>query len=187
MITGLLNAKDKNDYGYPRIQVGGKWYGSDKKGSVAHAEGDFVQFEDFKNDRGYASFKYETLKSAKAPAGAATTSSSPTPAARRNDKDDYWTKKAGDDAAREPRIAYFASLERAIQLVDLAIRAGAFGALEKAKPEKKLGILQALVEETTLKIMAASYAAVVPQVEASTDEADAPLDTADTGEQELWA
>lgn len=165
MIKGQIQEKRTNDYGYSSIKVAGTWFGADKKGAVNFNEGDTVEFEPFdkpgQNGKVWPSFKYQSLKAASGNAPASKAGSSYTPP--KNAKDDYWVAKDAKDAEKEPRIAYFAALERAIQFTDVAVRTGALGALEKAKDTKKLDVLLAFVAETTDRFVVGSYAAAAPK------------------------
>lgn len=185
MITGQVQQVETNpQYGFSRYNISGAWYGADKKGRLAEV-GETVSFEYFdkpgKDGRTWPTIKTATFRkqggNSPSPGAVAVPSSaqqrghtgtysggaSKAPAGR----DTYWKDKADNDAAKEPRIAYFAALERAISFVDLALRNGAISAYEKAKATGKLEVLTALVYETTQKIMAESYAATVPAPKAA--------------------
>lgn len=171
-IKASLQAIGEPKFGFVGIKVGGKWYGCDQKNfSPPAAIGDIVEFEEFSNAKGYATYKSQGFKKV---ATAAASGSSDTNAGNGSvssgrvvnetagNRQDYWTAKGSEDAKRDPRISYFASLERAIQFVDLALRNGAIGAYEKAKATGKLEVLTALVYETTQRIMAEAYTQAVP-------------------------
>lgn len=161
-IKGDLQVNSVNDYGYPRIKVAGVWYGADKKGDIKHlAIETMVEFETFKNAKGYDTFKIASIKAydgpvsvpAKAAPKAFTTAYKVT-----GGKDTYWADKEARDVSKEPKIAYFAAFERALLFVTLAHTTGALSALAKAKDSSKLDILLALVDEQTQRIFDASYA-----------------------------
>lgn len=172
-IKGALQAIKINDYGFASIKMGGAWYGSDKKGFKPEAnEGQLVEFEAFKNAKGYDTYKAISFK-ALITANTDSASSSPastgaaSPRSGTNfsagSRDSYWADKAKSDESKEPRIAYFAALDRAIAFVDLALRNGAIKAYEAAKATGKLEVLTALVYETTQRIMAEAYTQQVPK------------------------
>jgi hypothetical protein len=182
-IKGQLQATEMNDYGYARIKVSGKFYGADKKGEIEVSVGDMVEFDAYdktgNNGKVYAQFKSQSLKKiAAAKAGAKVDTG---PAAS---KDEYWSKKEANDAAKEPRIQYMAAFERAVQFVDLAFRAGALAAFDKAKPTAKLEALQALVDEQTQRIVAASYAQGVAGKAPANKAPEEETETATEGEEE---
>lgn len=178
MITGIVQTTDTNQYGFTRYKVSSSWYGADAKGPPRASEGDKVTFEAFdkagKDGRVWATIKLATFKKlASDPsvntnsanpsnpnAGAATKGNGATYSA--GSRDSYWADKAKTDEAKEPRIAYFAALDRAIAFVDLALRNGAIKAYEAAKATGKLEVLTALVYETTQRIMAEAYTQAVP-------------------------
>lgn len=163
MIKGVVQAIETNQWGYARLKIAGAWYGADQKGEITSVKaGDLVEIDAYEKSgknggKLFNNFKSQSLKKLKGPAPGAKVDSGPTAS-----KDEYWAKKEANDAAKEPRIAYFAASERAIQFSALAIANGGFDALGKAKPAKKLEILEAFVDEQTLRIMAASYGAAVP-------------------------
>lgn len=200
--NGQIQTTQTNTYGFTSYKIGGKWYGSDAKGGPKGSEGDAIQFEAFnKQDKNNPDKFYPTIKVAtivkvsgggQAPAGAtgavASTGSSGgyKSTGPGTGRDTYWADKAKSDSEKDPRIAYFASSERAIQFVDLAIRNGAFKALEKAKDTSKLEILESFVNEQTIRIMAASYAATVPSVP-QTKEAPADVQEPTGASDESWS
>lgn len=166
-IKGQLQKREINKFGFLRIKVSGEWYGSDKKGDVSVSEGDIVEFDAYTNDRNYATFKGASLKKvASAPAGKPV-SQGPTAS-----KDEYWAKKEANDAAKEPRISYYAAFERAVQFTSLAFTTGALSSLTKAKDTAKLDVLIAFVDEQTQRILTASYAqaAAVSETEETVEE-----------------
>lgn len=162
-IKGAIQSKEINDYGYARIKVSGTWYGGDKKGDISSdiGPGDIVEFEAYdkpgNGGKVFKNFKSQSLKKVAAAKAGAKIDKGPTAS-----KDEYWAKKEANDAAKEPRISYFAAYDRAVQFADLALRNGAFDALAKAKPTSKLEALQAFVAEQALRIMAEAYAAETP-------------------------
>lgn len=159
-IKGQLQQSEINKYGFPRIKVSGSWYGADKKaGSISVSDGDIVEFEAYKNDRGYDTFKLPSLKKLATEAAVAASKATP---AKQNVKDAYWEDKEARDVAKEPRLAYFGAAKLALQFVDLALRNAAIDAFAKAKPTAKLEVLQALVFEQTQRLIAESYAQEAP-------------------------
>lgn len=176
-IKAALQTVRVNQHGYASIKVGGQWYGADKKNfSPVVTEGDLVEFEEFKNQGGYATYKTATFKVVNAANSGSASPSAPNARAAasrtgstssQGGRDSYWSDKATEDAKRDPRISYFASLERAIQFVDLALRNGAINAYEKAKATGKLEVLTALVYETTQRIMREAYTQEIPKAEAT--------------------
>lgn len=172
-IKGSLQTTKTNDFGFTAIKVGGSWYGADKKNFKPDAnEGDIVEFEPFKNPKGYDTYRSQSFKKiVSAPeAPSSVGSGSPSnaraqPSVSNGGRDSYWADKATEDAKKDPRIVYQSSYERAILFVDLAIKNGAFEALNKAKPTAKLEILTAFVDEQAERIMGNVYASVVPSVD----------------------
>lgn len=187
-IKAALQAKEINKFGYARVKVAGAWYGSDKKGSPPSVEiGDIVEFDAYKNERNYDTFKFQSFKKvASKPANSGPADTGPVAS-----KDEYWAAKEKNDAAKEPRINYFAALDRAISFVDLALRNGAVGAYEKAKATGKLEVLTALVYETTQRIIAEAYAQKIPAPGEATEPAEEAAEEesaeADDGEANKWA
>lgn len=169
-IKGSLQTTKTNDYGFTSVKMGGAWYGADKKGYKPDAqEGDIVEFEAFKNNKGYDTYKTATFAKVaqSSVAGSAVRGVDAAVSGKTGNtggsRDTYWADKAAEDGKRDPRISYFASLDRAIQFVDLALRNGAIGAYEKAKATGKLEVLTALVYETTQRIMSEAYSQEVPK------------------------
>lgn len=181
-IKGQLQAKEINDYGYARIKVAGSWYGADKKGEVSGEAGDIVEFEPYKNAKGYDTFKSVSFKKvAGKPAGSGPVDTGPVAS-----KDEFWAKKEARDVARDPQIAYQGAYDRALTFADLALRNGAFGAFEKAKPTAKLAILEAFVAEYADKILGLVYAVKIPTGPAYAEPAgDTETETADE-ESDKW-
>jgi hypothetical protein len=188
-IKGTLTKFETNNYGYTVIWVQGTRYGSDKKGTIQAQVGDTVEFEAFnkpdKSDpnKSWPTFQYQTFRKSQnndglvsvpvSAAVAAVAASSPAKmvhGASANNRDSYWSDKEARDIKKderyqaeiEPRIVFQSSYKLAVDFVDLALRNGAFAALEKAKPTAKLEILQAFVSEQALRIMGDAYAASVP-------------------------
>jgi hypothetical protein len=183
-IKGTLTKFETNNYGYSVIWVQGTRYGSDKKGTINAQAGDTVEFEAFnkpdKNDanKSWPTFQYQTFrKLASVPASAPDAAVAASPAAKVvhgstafGNRDSYWADKEARDIEKdkryqteiEPRIVFQSAFKLAVDFVDLAIRNGAFAALEKAKPTAKLEILQAFVSEQASRIIAEAYAAGVP-------------------------
>jgi len=175
-IKGNVQTTKTNDWGFTSYKVSSTWYGADSKGPARASEGEWIEFEAFdkpgKEGKVYPTIKLATLKkisAANIPSGSGNTndghgSGSAGRVANESggSRQDYWAAKGIEDAKRDPRISYFASLERAIQFVDLALRNGAIGAYEKAKATGKLEVLTALVYETTQRIMAEAYSQEVP-------------------------
>lgn len=195
-IKGTLQTTKTNDYGFTAVKMGGAWYGADKKGFKPEAtEGQLVEFEAFKNAKGYDTYKTTTFKvvagavesvGVKYGDGASSVGSGTNAAA--GNREGYWQAKGSEDAKRDPRISYFASLERAIQFVDLALRNGAIGAYEKAKATGKLEVLTALVYETTQRIMREAYTQEVPKAEATKQPASEPTQAElESDPEETWA
>lgn len=178
IIKGQLQGTEVSKFGYPRMRVSGTWYGADKKGAVSASEGDMVEFDVFKNDRGYDTFKLQSVKKLSEEA-AAKSKAAPAPGSV---KDTYWADKEAKDAAKEPRISYYAASERAIQFVALAQSVGALTALAKAKDTAKLEVLTALVDEQTQRLLTASYA----QAPSGQPTTAAPLAAADEEEEGQW-
>ena len=188
-IKGALQATRTNDYGYAAIKVSGTWYGADKKGSVNVSEGDLVEFEAFKNAKNYDTYKSTSLKKL-----AAAQAGKPVDKGPVASKDEYWSAKEARDVVVEPRINYFAALDRAIAFVDLALRNGAVKAYEKAKDTGKMEVLTALVYETTQKMIVEAYAQKIPStksvtkaVEEASDDESAPDESETEGEDESWS
>lgn len=177
-IKGQVQAREINDYGYLRLKVSGTWYGADKKGDSPAAVGEIIEFEAYKNTKNYDTFKLSSLKKVAGAVKGAPVNPGPTAS-----KDEYWAKKEANDAAKEPRISYYAASERAIQFVDLALRNGAIAAFAKSKETAKLDVLTALVDEQTQRILTASYnqAAVVPETSGDGSQSEAGEET---GEEE---
>lgn len=187
IIKGELSSVETNKWGFLRIQVSGTWYGSDsKKGSApAVAGGDMVEFDAYKNDKGYDTFKFQSLKKLATPAAVAASTAKAAPV---NPKDTYWADKEAADKAKEPKIAYFAASERAIQFASLALANGAVSAFAKAKDTAKLEILTAFVDEQTQRILLASYGQKAPAIGAAlaaTETADVEEETANS--EEGWS
>ena len=201
MIKAALQAVKVNNYGYASIKVGGAWYGADKSKFVPDAqEGDLVEFEGFKNPKGYDTYKTQTFKkvaggAAKPDGGSGQVSPGSASTAQRTgapssagSRDTYWADKAKSDEAKQPQIAYQAAYERALGFTDLALRNGAFDALAKAKPTGRLEILQAFVDEQAERIMKAVYAAEVPKAEqAKAAKAVAEAVVEEPTEEETWS
>jgi uncharacterized membrane protein YgcG len=158
LIKGTLQTSKTNDYGYTSIKVGGQWYGGDKKGDIKVGEGELVEVEVYENNKGFKTYKSQSLKKvagskpAEGPVNKGPTAS----------KDEYWAAKEARDAAVEPRINYFAALDRAITFVDVALRNGALVAFTKAKDPQKLDVLIALVGETTQRMIKEAYEQSIP-------------------------
>ena len=183
----IQDTNGPNAYGFIRYKIDNKWISSDK--GVSMEVGKSYDFEVYKNPKGYDTIKKGSIKES---SGATAGGLGAVPSGKGNQsfggagtafgsRDTYWSDKAKTDEAKDPRIAYFASHERAISFVDLAIRAGAFKALEKAKDTSKLEVLQAFVSEQTSRIMAESYEAEVPTKKLSelvSDLVDEPADDA---------
>lgn len=173
-IIGIVQTTKTNDYGYTSYKVSSTWYGADSKGPPRASEGETVSFDAFdkpgKEGKVYPTIKLATFKkvavsqdqpgATKSGTGSGATASGSN--ANGGNRQDYWASKGTEDAKRDPRISYFASLGRAIQFVDLALRNGAIGAYEKAKATGKLEVLTALVYETTQRIMAEAYTQAIP-------------------------
>lgn len=186
MIKGVVQAIEVNTYGYARIKIAGAWYGGDQKGEITSVKaGDLVEIDAYEKastkpgGKPFNNFKMQSLKKLKGASPGAKVDSGPTAS-----KDEYWAKKEANDAAKEPRISYYAASERAIQFSALALANGAFEALGKAKPAKKLEILEAFVDEQTLRIMAASYGAVVPAAPVAADNENEAGEPAEDGESD---
>lgn len=178
-IKGQLQARELNQYGYLRLKVSGTWYGADKKGDSPAAVGEIVEFEPYKNAKGYDTFKSPSLKKVANAVLGAKVDTGPTAS-----KDEYWAKKEANDAAKEPRISYYAASERAIQFVALAFQTGSLTALTKAKDTAKLEVLTALVDEQTQRILNASYDQAVPEAIENVTAVDAAAGAEETTEGE---
>ena len=190
-MKGQLQAKEMNDWGFARVKVAGTWYGSDKKGSPPACEvGDIIEFENFtkpgKDGKTYNNFKFGSFaRVSGAPAG------KPVDTGPTASKDEYWAKKEANDAAKEPRIIYFAAFERAVQFIKLAFTAGALDAVTKVKKDAdKFDVLAKLVDDTAQRLIANAYgqaataSPAAPAAEA-VDESAQPEETADDGDK--WA
>lgn len=207
-IKGQLQSAEVNDWGYARIKVSGTYYGADKKGQISAVVGDLVEFEAYdkagNNGKTYPTFKFASLRKVAGgvasqgggenAAGEARTGSVGALGQRSvhqlfGTKDAYWAEKEANDKAKDPRISFQASYERAILFTDLAIRNGAFEALAKAKNHtQKLEILQAFVAEQADHIMGLVYAAKVPSAKAAPEKAGEAEQEADEPEQqESWS
>lgn len=166
IIKGQLQASETNDWGYPRVKVSGTWYGADAKVAVGAEVGALIEFDAYqkpgKNGKSFNNYKAQSLKVVKAAEAGVKVDTGPVAS-----KDEYWSKKEANDLAKEPRISYFAAVERAIQFTELALANGAFEALSKAKPVKKLEILEAFVAEQAHRLMVDAYSAEVPSVSPS--------------------
>lgn len=199
MIQGVIQFVDPNKFGYtPSIKVNGVKYGGDVKGSSLPdgiQQGDAVEFEAFEsagsNGKVYPKYKAQTLRKIAA-SGVATppaTVANGQGAGRKASvpqgggksayaaKESYWSDKAEFDKARaeadkakEPRIAYFAALERAIALADVALRNEALPL--GAKASKKLDTLTAFIDEQVQRFIERSYAQGKPVLGASTPDAE---------------
>src|ERR1700761_3735816 len=204
MIIGIVQTTKTNDYGFTSYKVSSTWYGADTKGPARASEGEKVSFEAFdkpgKDGRVWPTIKLATFKKvasgsseSSTPSTTTRTSSAATKSnANVGGRDNYWADKGAEDAKRDPRISYFASLERAIQFVDLAMRNGAIGAYEKAKATGKLEVLTALVYETTQRIMSEAYSQEVPKPSTKQSTAAEATATPDQAElesdpEESWA
>lgn len=194
-IKGQLTKAETNQWGFTTIWVSGTRYGSDKKGTYPAQVGDIVEFEAYEkagNDgRTWPTVKFASLRKVAATLvdtgnNAGANSGTPSRGAPQvaQSKDGYWSEKEANDKAKDPRISYQASYERAILITDLAIRNGAFDALAKAKPTARLEILQAFVAEQADKIMGLVYSAKVPSDKAQpkAEEAEQEADEAETAE-----
>jgi len=195
-MQGKIQTTKTNDYGFTSYKINGQWFGADSKGPPRASEGESVSFESFdkagKDGKVWPTIKLATFKKIVA---ATTASPAPAPTATvkssYQQKEDYWAAKATEDAAKDPRIAYFASSERAIQFVDLALRNGAFikdKDWAKVKQTDKLAVLESFVDYQTARIMAASYAAKVPSADkvAPATETEAELES-DLLPEENWS
>jgi hypothetical protein len=186
-IKGQVQKREVNKFGYLRLKVSGEWYGADKKGEHPVAEGDIVEMETFQNDRGYETFKFQSLRKVAAAVKGAPVDKGPTAS-----KDEYWAEKEARDLAKEPRINYYAAFERATGFVALAFQVGALSALTKAKDTAKLDVLTALVDEQTQRILVASYSQEAPAAESDTtpsssNEGDADSTTQSSeGDNDQW-
>lgn len=192
-IKGSLQTTKTNDYGFTSIKMGGAWYGSDKKNFKPDAqEGDLIEFEAFKNAKGYDTYKAQSFKRLRESTNSESAGSNTATSNVRVDagvsgkgfstggtRDTYWADKAKADEAKDPRIVYQSSYERAILFTDLAIKNECFEALKKAKPTAKLDILEKFVGEQAARIMAEVYAAAVP-----TAPKAAPATVSDLPEEE---
>lgn len=200
MIKAALQAVKVNNYGYASIKVGGAWYGADKSKFVPDAnEGDLVEFEAFKNPKGYDTYKTQTFKkvaggAAKPDGGSGQVSPGSAPTAQRTgapssagSRDTYWADKAKSDEAKQPQIAYQAAYERALGFTDLALKNGAFDALAKAKPIGRLEILQAFVDEQAERIMKAVYSASVPKADEKPTPQKSEAVVEEPAEEETWS
>lgn len=173
MIQGNVQTSKTNAYGYTSYKIDGTWYGADAKSGPRAGEGDQVSFEAYdkpgKDGKMWPTLRLSTLvkrASTSIEAAGADEPGTGQPvsvvksggyAIKQNDRDTYWADKAKSDASKDPRIAYFAALERAINFVDLAIRNGAFAAYSKAKDTAKLEVLTQFVGEQTQRIIQESY------------------------------
>lgn len=201
MITGIIQTTKTNDWGFTSYKVSSTWYGADSKGPARASEGEKVTFEAFdkpgKDGKVWPTIKLATFKkisnvTADAASNQSMGSSSGGSTQRSaGTKDSYWTDKAQEDAKKDPRIVYQSSYERALIFVDLAIKNGAFEALGKAKPNGKLEVLQAFVDEQAARIMKAVYAAQVPGKDSTTSaQVGTDLPTTDLEEspaEESWS
>lgn len=206
-IKGQLQSAEVNDWGYARIKVSGTYYGADKKGQISVAVGDLVEFEAYdkagNNGKTYPTFKFTTIKKVAGGEASQAGSGNSVGEARSGSvavplqksvqpsavgRDSYWADKEANDKAKDPRISYQASYERAILFTDLAIRNGAFDALAKAKPTARLEILQAFVAEQADHIMGLVYAAKVPSAKPAEPKAgEAEQEADDPEQQESWS
>lgn len=183
-IKGQFTKQETNTYGYTTIWVAGTRYGSDKKGAIAAVSGDLVSFEAYekpgKDGRTWPTFQYSTFKKEAAAAAVAAAPEAEVFRAKAYvPKPDPWAEK-------DPRISFFASNERAIQLVDLYIKHGALESLAKAKPTMRKEIIDALVFETTERLMAQAYAAAVPTAKPKELVSDLP-DEEKEATDESWS
>lgn len=189
-INGQLTKFETNNYGYSVIWVKGTRYGSDKKGTINAQVGDEVSFEAFNKpdnkdqNKSWPTFQFQTFRkvdgavatpgNAGAVSGVAA-NNVPASASTKitlvaGGRDAYWSDKEARDIEKderyqtetEPRIVFQSSYKLAVAFADLALRNGAFAALEKAKPTAKLEILQAFVSEQATRIMGEAYAAQQP-------------------------
>ncbi len=197
---GIIQTTRTNDYGFTSYKIANTWYGADAKGPPRASEGEKVSFEAFekagKDGRTWPTIKIATFK--KVPQTSADDNvgrlvpgvQERTPnrtASVSTQRDTYWSDKAAEDKLREPRIVYQSAYERAVQFVDLAVRAGAFKALEKAKETAKLEILEAFVDEQTDKIMRAAFAAIPPALKPVNKGSDAEQPELESDPEESWS
>ena len=198
-IIGIVQTTKTNDYGYTSYKVSSTWYGADSKGPARASEGEKVSFDAFdkpgKEGKVYPTIKLATFKKVPVDSGSANIGSATTGAATKangaafsaGSRDSYWADKAKSDEAKEPRISYFAALDRAIAFVDLALRNGAIKAYEAAKATGKLEVLTALVYETTQRIMAEAYTQAVPDAASAPKQPRPAQAELESDPEESWA
>jgi hypothetical protein len=194
-MIGTIEGVNTNKWGFTGYMIGGKWLNCDRKGITGFSRGDAVEYETYLAKGKYETIKADSLKAVVVPAvvlppqissQVVTLPGIRTPSAYQQ-KEAYWADKAENDAAKEPRIAYFAAFERAVAFVDLALRNGAFTAFAKAKDSAKLDILTAFVDEQALRIMSNSYYAEAPPPLVSKDPPPEQLQPPLNGKsEEIW-
>lgn len=139
-----------NNYGFYSMKIGDTKYGLGKS-RPQFAVGDTVEFDYYLKDGKYATVKGPVSKAEGAPAP------KPPQGSAGGSRDGYWADKDKyDREVKEPRIAFYAAYERAVLFTELAIKSGAFPALEKAKAADKLGLLESFIEDKTSELITAS-------------------------------
>lgn len=168
---GVVKFLEQNKGGFWgfKLQGDNTRYNTGSKNEPAFQNGQLVEFGFYlKNDQ-YPTIKgpVKVLKS-----GGAAPSGARTGGGGGGSNAAYWDAKAKRDIeVTEPRITYLAAVERATAIVALAITAGAYPSLEKAKD--KLGQIRAYIEAEAQVIFASAYAAKVPAYPTkSEDEGD---------------
>lgn len=193
-VKGRVEFVKKNDYGFYSIKIGEKWYSASKK-NPGVSKGDLVSGSYFIKDEKWATLKGDLEVLEDSPGGDDSDDEAPTakksaykkPAySGGSNRDEYWTKKAETDAAKEPRIAYFAALERAILAAGVALENGAFN-LEKAKPADRLKVIEAYIEHLVGKYTEAANNAGKPAPKAEEEESEQSEEATETEESdESW-
>jgi hypothetical protein len=177
-VKGQVQKREVNKYGYLRLKISGAWYGADKKGDHPVVEGDVVEVDAYQNEKGFETFKLASLRKVSGATAGKAVDQGPVAS-----KDEYWAAKEARDLEKEPRINYYAAFERAVLFTQLAIAAGAFEAIKKAKETAKLDILTAFVDEQTQRILAGSYSQEAPEVGGETG-ADATEETSEASSED---
>lgn len=150
-IKGIVKETSTNDWGFTSYVVSGHKYGSEVKGGPLAKAGDLVEFDGYDKPSKDGSRAFPTIRKGTLrvlPAESATVADLAVKSAPMAvTKDVYWANKESTDKGKEPKIAYFAALDRAIAAVSLYVAQGAVPIPTKAAD--KLAALQGAIDLET--------------------------------------
>jgi hypothetical protein len=166
-IEGQVAVAKKNDFGFWSVKIEGdkNWYGAGKF-SPGVEKGDMVSFQAYENDKGYQTIKGKVKKTGTA------------------QKTAGGGKAGGTDwDAKDARISYQGARKIAVTEVQAYLAAGALKL--PAKQPDILAAVQALIDETAIRIHELSYASTPTKPKAKVVDPEAP--PADDAEEETFA